>query len=90
MKRTIIQSILFACLLIVVFYSVRIAWGYYSARDTVPDTIDNYTSVEYLQQHVGLGVIFSPLDVIMEIFMLLAIGMIIFIAGKFIIKKSKG
>ncbi|MBU5444885.1 hypothetical protein [Paenibacillus sp. MSJ-34] len=55
--KTIVQSVIFSLLLIVVYYGVQIGIGYYMTLHYVPDIVDSYAQVGYLQHQVSFGVI---------------------------------
>ncbi|MGN7356196.1 hypothetical protein ACTHPF_02445 [Paenibacillus sp. SAF-054] len=90
MRRTLIQSVLFASLLILVYYGVQMGMGYFMTLQYVPEAFDNISSVESLQSSVSFGSIARPYSFTVELLGLLVIGMAVFIAGKFLIIRMKG
>ena len=89
MRRTLIQSVLFAILLILVYYGVQMGRGYFMTLQYVPEAFDNISSVD-LQSSVTFGSIARPYSFTVELLGLLVIGMAVFIAGKFLIIRMKG
>jgi hypothetical protein len=88
MKKTIFQSIAFSLILVIIYYGVQIGWGYYMTLNYVPDIINSYKSVDHLQQTISFGVN-RPIGMVSEVLVLMTLGILVFITGKFVIKKYK-
>ncbi|AZK45079.1 hypothetical protein [Paenibacillus lentus] len=56
-KRVLIESIMFPIAIIVVVLGFQVVQGLWLTRNYVPDIINEYASVEYLQQQVAIGII---------------------------------
>lgn len=80
MKRTIIQSLVFSLILIVIYYGIQIARGYIM-------TI-NYVPVDYLEHKTSFGLI-NPYWILTELIGLMVIGIIIFVGVKVLVLRIK-
>lgn len=89
MKRTLIQAVIFSIVLILVYFGVQIARGVYNTVNYTPDIINSYQSVDYLQNEVSFGIVWSPYGLVLELLGLIIFGMIVFISAKFVLKKIK-
>ncbi|MFA9560153.1 hypothetical protein ACERII_22820 [Evansella sp. AB-rgal1] len=58
--KLVFQAIICSIIIHVVYISSIIFVGYIKTRNYVPDIASSYESVEYLQNEVTFGVVFSP------------------------------
>lgn len=56
-KRALIESIIFVVLILAGVVGFQVVQGALLTRNYVPDVINNYASVEHLQQQVAFGTI---------------------------------
>lgn len=89
MKKTVLQALLFAVLVIIIYYAVQIGIGMYLTMTYVPDIAGHYSSVDYLQRKVSFGVIYSGFSVAVELVLLIAAAMALFIGGKLLLNKIR-
>jgi hypothetical protein len=86
MKRKIIQAMLFSALLIIIYYGIQVGYGYYLTLIHVPDIINSYQAVNYLQQEISFGSTNRKYTWLTELIGLFVIGILIFV----IVEKVRG
>ncbi|MGG4141874.1 hypothetical protein ABEW34_01990 [Paenibacillus algorifonticola] len=55
MKKTLFRALLTGVAFVIVFYGVQIIGGIYMTQHYVPDIVEQYASVDYLQKNVTVG-----------------------------------
>lgn len=56
-KRVLIESLMFPIVIIIAVVGFQVVQGLWLTRNYVPDIINDYASVEHLQQQVAFGII---------------------------------
>ncbi|MBP1931994.1 hypothetical protein J2Z37_001995 [Ammoniphilus resinae] len=89
MKRTIKQSLIFSFVVNVLYLVCTIGYGFIKTIYYVPDVVDGYQDVEYLQNEISFGVISSPLTPIQFGIVSFLIMSVLFILIKIVIVKIR-
>jgi menaquinol-cytochrome c reductase cytochrome b subunit len=87
MRKSIVQSLLAGVIIAVVYYTVQVAWGMYLTKEYVPDLVNAYESVDYLQRQTAIGTISSPVWSVLEAAGLILLGAAVFYIGKTLWRK---
>jgi len=87
MRTSIVQSLLAGVIIAVVYYVVQVVRGMYLTKEYVPDLINAYESVDYLQQQTSFGTISSPVWSVLEASGLILLGAAVFYIGKTLWRK---
>lgn len=87
MRKSIVQSLLAGVIIAVVYYMVQVVRGMYLTKEYVPDLINAYESVDYLQQQTAIGTISSPVWSVLEASGLILLGAAVFYIGKTLWRK---
>ncbi|NOU98991.1 hypothetical protein [Paenibacillus planticolens] len=87
MRKMMFRSLIFAILLVIGYYAVQVFWGYYITLKYVPDISNSSSAIDFGSHKVEFGIKASPLNVISEIMIIMAIGVVIYISGSYVTKK---
>jgi menaquinol-cytochrome c reductase cytochrome b subunit len=82
MKKTFVRAIGIGLLFVFVYYAFRIVQGIYLTTNHVPDVLETYNTVEYMQQEVAFGYVISPVWTTIEVLGLLLLGCFVYYAGR--------
>lgn len=85
MKRSIVRAFLVGVAFVFVYYIILALRGMYLTNNYVPDIINSYDSVDYLQQKVAFGIAIEPVRIVLEVSGLLLFGMAIY----FVVRKLR-
>ena len=80
--RALIVGLLFLC----VYYVIQIIQGIYLTMNYVPDNIDKYRSVDYLQRKITFGNGDIPMWRVIEVSGLMLLGMVVYYIGRILRK----
>lgn len=75
MKRPIIRALIVGLIFVISYYVFQILRGMYLTFNYVPDIIESYDSVDYLQHKVSFGISVDPTRILIEVLGLLLLGM---------------
>jgi quinol-cytochrome oxidoreductase complex cytochrome b subunit len=89
MKRSIIQATIFSVMTMLLYFGYQIGVGMYTTYSYTPDIIHAYSNIDYLQNKVSFGVISHPFSFPIETILLLMISFIVFLTGKYMLRKLK-
>lgn len=56
-KRVLIESIIFSTIIVLAVLGWRIVRGYFLTQNFVPEIINSYDSIDYLQHKVSFGIV---------------------------------
>ncbi|WP_442956405.1 hypothetical protein [Paenibacillus sp. YIM B09110] len=82
MIKPFFRSLIVGLLFVFVYYAIQIIQGIYLTINYVPDIVDKYESVDYLQHKVAFGHISSPMWRTIEITALILLGIVFYYTGK--------
>ena len=82
MKRIVRQSLLFSLIVHLLYLAGTIGLGYIKTIYYVPDVVNAYQEVQYLQNEIAFGVISRPLNPVQFGFISFMITSVLFIAIK--------
>ncbi len=85
MKRSVVRAFLVGVACVFVYYIILALRGMYLTNNYVPDIINSYDSVDYLQQKVAFGIAIEPVRIVLEVSGLLLLGMAIY----FVVRKLR-
>ncbi|MDR6882332.1 hypothetical protein [Bacillus sp. 3255] len=89
MARTFFKSIVFACLFLVVYYIIKMAWGYYMVMKYTPDIVQAYSASEHLSSKVSFGVSASTSEMLIESASILVLGVAIYMLCSYFLHKIR-
>ncbi|MCY9661999.1 hypothetical protein P5G65_27430 [Paenibacillus chondroitinus] len=90
MKRKIVRSLIFAIILVFVYYAFQMLMGVYLTWKYVPDILDSYSAIEAFGSHqVAFGVKAASVEVVAEIIIIMAIGVVTYFSGSCVTKKIR-
>jgi hypothetical protein len=78
MKKHIFRAVAVGLIFVIVFYSFQIVQGMYHTMKFVPDILESYESVDYLQHKVSFGDKSSSIWRAVEIPGLILLGIVIY------------
>ncbi|WP_367618538.1 hypothetical protein [Paenibacillus andongensis] len=87
MKKPFFRALVVGLIFVFVFYAFQIIQGMYLTMNYVPNIVETYESVDYLQHNVTFGYISSPMWRTIEILGLMLLGIIVFYTGKVLRRK---
>jgi quinol-cytochrome oxidoreductase complex cytochrome b subunit len=88
MKKPFFRALVVGLIFVFVFYAFQIIQGMYLTMNYVPNIVETYESVDYLQHKVTFGYISSPMWRTIEILGLMLLGIIVFYTGKVLRRKK--
>lgn len=88
MKKPLIRGMIVGLIFVMVYYAFQIVQGIYLSMNYVPDVIESYETVDYLQHKVAFGSVSSPLWTTIEILGLMLLGIIVYYAGRRLRRKK--
>ncbi|MGO4272715.1 hypothetical protein AB4Z22_23225 [Paenibacillus sp. TAF58] len=88
MKKQFFRALVVGLIFVFVFFTFEIIQGMYLTMNYVPDIVETYESIDYLQHKVSFGYISSPMLRTIEILGLLLLGIIVFYTGKILRRKK--
>ncbi|MEK4248208.1 hypothetical protein [Paenibacillus sp. FSL W7-1287] len=74
MKRPLFRALTVGIIFVITYYAIQVFRGIYLTYKYVPDIIESYDSVNYLQHKVSFGVSVDSMRVLIEILGLLLLG----------------
>lgn len=81
MKNHVFRALIIGLLFVFVFYAFQILQGMYLTMKYVPDIVESYESVDYLQHKVTFGVKSNPMWRTVEIPVLMLLGIVVYYTG---------
>lgn len=84
MKKHFFRAIVVGLVFVFVFYAFQILQGMYLTMKYVPDIVDSYESVDYLQHKVAFGISSSPMWRTVEILGLMLLGIVVYYTWKMV------
>lgn len=88
MKKPFIRAFGVGLLFVVVYYAFRIVQGMYDTANYVPDIIESYETVDYLQHEVAIGTIASPVWSAVEVLGAMLLGVLVYYAYRMLRRKK--
>ncbi|NOU89018.1 hypothetical protein GC102_25190 [Paenibacillus sp. LMG 31460] len=88
MKKPVFQALVVGLIFVFVFHAFQIIQGMYLTMNYVPNIVETYESVDYLQHKVTFGYISSPMWRMIESLGLMLLGIIVFYTGKVLRRKK--
>lgn len=88
MKIPFFRALVVGLIFVFVFYTFQIIQGMYHTMNYVPNIVETYESVDYLQHKVTFGYISSPMWRTIESLGLMLLGIIVFYTGKVLRRKK--
>ncbi|WP_078553136.1 hypothetical protein [Bacillus alkalicellulosilyticus] len=85
MKKTIFQAFLLSGIVHNIYIMSTVGWGH--IQYYIPDVVNQYQSVSYLQSEVAVGIVVSPLWYVSILCSLLG-GTLLFLLLLWVIKKQ--
>lgn len=82
MKKPLFRALTVGLIFVFVYYAIQIIQGMYLTMNYVPDIVDKYKSVDYLQHKVTFGHVYSPMWRIIEVSGLMLLGIVVYYTGK--------
>ncbi|XID90423.1 hypothetical protein ACF3MZ_17960 [Paenibacillaceae bacterium WGS1546] len=82
MKKPFFRSLIVGLIFVVVYYAFPIIQGMYLTSNYVPEIIEKYESVDYLQHEVTFGQGLSPVWRAIEIIGVMLLGMVVYYIGR--------
>ncbi|MBA2940094.1 hypothetical protein HZF08_17410 [Paenibacillus sp. CGMCC 1.16610] len=90
MKRKIFRSLIFAIILVIVYYAFQMLMGVYLTWKYVPDILDSYSAIDTFGSHqVAFGVKAAPVEVVAEVIIIMVIGVVTYFSGSYVTKKIR-
>ncbi|NUU60575.1 hypothetical protein [Paenibacillus agri] len=82
MKKPLIGSLIVGLIFAFVYYAIQIIQGMYLSKKYVPDIVDKYTTMDYLQHKITFGHEYSSMWRIIEFSGLMLLGIIVYFTWK--------
>ncbi|BFT71680.1 hypothetical protein [Paenibacillus sp. P36] len=90
MKRKIFRSLIFAIILVIVYYAFQMLMGVYLTWKYVPDILDSYSAIDtFGSNQVAFGVKETPVEMVAEIIIIMVIGVVTYFSGGYVTKKIR-
>ncbi|MFX3631473.1 MAG: hypothetical protein ACE3L7_20030 [Candidatus Pristimantibacillus sp.] len=81
MKKPFFRALIVGLIFVFVYYAIQIVQGMYLTINYVPDIVDQYESVDYLQHKVTFGHVSSPMWRAIEVSALISLGIAVYYTG---------
>jgi quinol-cytochrome oxidoreductase complex cytochrome b subunit len=82
MKRPLFRALILGIIFVFVYYAIQIIQGMYLTLNYVPDSVDKYKSINYLQHKITFGQVNSPMWRMIEVSGLILLGIVVYYTGK--------
>ena len=82
MRRPIIKALLVGIIFVVIYYVIKSIRGVYLTTNYVPDIVDTYESVNYMQHIVTFGYLPNPMWIAIEFLIVMLLGILVYYIGK--------
>lgn len=88
MKKPFIRALGVGLVFVVVYYAFQLVRGIYDTVNYVPDIIESYETVDYLQHEVAIGTIASPVWSAIEGLGAMLLGVLVYYACRMLRRKK--
>ncbi len=88
MKKLFFRALIVGLIFVFVYYAFQIIQGMYLTMNYVPDIVEKYESVDYLQYKVTFGHVSNPLWRTIEVSGLMLLGIVVYYTGRILRRKK--
>ncbi|MEK5237091.1 hypothetical protein NST99_15485 [Paenibacillus sp. FSL L8-0470] len=88
MKKPLFRALIVGLIFVFVYYAIQFIQGVYLTMNSVPDIVDKYKSLDYLQREIAFGNAYSPMWRMIEVTVLMLLGIVVYYIGKLLRRTS--
>lgn len=88
MKRPFIRALILGLIFVLVYNVIKIIHGMYLTMNYVPDIVNSYKSVVYLQHEITFGQVSSPVWRMIGVFGMMLLGVVFYYTVRKLRKSS--